>query len=66
MNINSNVSSIGIQTVQSGSGTSQTIPQASSSADLGSDSSTSGEEQNPAVHQSPPPAGMGQLVDKTV
>ena len=67
MNVNTNVSSIGIQLVQSGSGTSQAIPQASSSADLGSDSSTSGEEQSPAIiHQSPPPAGMGQLVDKTV
>jgi hypothetical protein len=66
MNVNSNISSIGVQLIQSGSGTSQAIPQASSSADLGSDSSTSGEDQSPAIHQSSPPPGMGQLVDKTV
>ena len=66
MNVNSNISSIGVQLIQSGSGTSQAIPQASSSADLGSDNSTSGDEQSPAIHQSPPPPGMGQLVDKTV
>lgn len=65
MNINTNVSSIGIQLVQSGSGTSQAIPQTTSSAELGSDT-TSGDDQNPAVHQSPPPPGMGQIVDKTV
>ena len=65
MNVNTNISSIGVQLVQSGSGTSQAIPQASSSADLGSDAS----EKEPAaqpVTQSPPPPGTGQLVDKTV
>jgi hypothetical protein len=70
MNINTNISSIGLQLVQSGSGTSQTIPQASS-AELGGDS-TSGDDPNPvmnekpAITQAPPPAGMGQIVDKTV
>jgi len=64
MNVNTNVSSIGIQLVQSGSGTSQAIPQASSSADLGSD--TTSEREPQPVTQSPPPPGMGQLVDKTV
>jgi hypothetical protein len=65
MNVNTNISSIGVQLIQSGSGTSQAIPQASSSADLGSDT---GEKEPPAqqVAPSPPPPGMGQLVDKTV
>lgn len=64
MNVNTNISSIGVQLIQSGSGTSQAIPQASSSADLGSD--TSEKESSPPVTQSSPPPGMGQVVDKTV
>ncbi|MEW6449371.1 hypothetical protein [Leptospira sp. severe_002] len=66
MNINTNVSSIGVQLIQSGSGTSQAIPQASSSAELGSDTTSQKESSPPPVTPSPPPPGMGQLVDKTV
>ena len=66
MNINTNVSSIGIQLFQSGSGTSQAIPQASSSAELGSDTDGDRDNSPPPVVQSSPPPGMGQFVDKTV
>ena len=64
MNVNTNISSIGVQLVQSGSGTSQAIPQASSSANLGADSDADRDASPPV--QSPPPPGRGWLVDKTV
>lgn len=57
-----NISSIGIQLIQAGTGTAQ---QLSPAADAGSD--RSGERETPSAPvQAPPAQGTGEVVDKTV
>jgi len=56
-----NISSIGIQTVQAGSGIQGSSPAADAGGDSGSDRATQS-----APTQSPPPDGTGEIVDKTV